>query len=93
MWIQDQNWDEHKDITSVNTRANILHETLQGKIKQFFPEKKSKLTTDDAPWCNDKVKKIKRIKCREYSKHRKSSKWLDLETKYKLALIQAKTKY
>ena len=73
----------------------MLHNTLEAKIKQFFPEKKSKHTTDDSPWCNDKVKKIKKkiLKCREYNKHRMSPKWLGLENKYKHALVQAKSKY
>ena len=93
LWIQEQTWDENKDTCSVNTKANLLHETLVTQVKLCFPEKTSKHTSDDAPWCNDKVKRLKRKKSREYNKHRRSQKWFDLEENYKLALNQAKRKY
>ena len=51
------------------------------------------MTSDDAPWCNNKVKRLKRLKCREYNKHRSSAKWVDLNNHYKIVLTEAKHKY
>ena len=39
------------------------------------------------------MKRLKRLKCREYNNHRSSIKWKDLNDKYKEALIQAKSQY
>ena len=52
------------------------------QVNKCFPEKQIQVTSDDSPWCTDKVKNLKRTKCREYNKHRKSSKWLELKDKY-----------
>ena len=51
------------------------------------------MTSDDSPCCNSKVKRLKRLKCCEYNKHRSSDKWRALDSKYKNCLSQAKTKF
>ena len=63
------------------------------QVNRCFPEKEIKMSSDDSPWCTEKVKKIKRIKCREYSKHRKSPKWLTLKVKYDNVIKEEKTKF
>ena len=59
----------------------------------MLPLKTIKVTSDDSPWCNNKVKTLKRLKCREFNKHRSSVKWKDLNDKYKEAFIHAKSQY
>ena len=39
------------------------------------------------------MKSLKRLKCREFNKHRSSVKWKDLNDRYKEALIHAKNQY
>ena len=52
-----------------------------------------KIRSDDSPWCNDRVKKLKRLKSRDFNKHRSSQKWNNLNETYKACLSQAKLKY
>ena len=93
MWLEEQNWECIENTHSVNAQTNLLLKTLTDQVNSFFPLKSSTHTTDDSPWCNDKVKRIKIIKCREYRKHRMSKKWADLDLKYKSVLGEAKEKY
>ena len=93
VWIQDKKWDQIKETQSVNIKVTLLHNELMDKVKECFPEKTLKITSDDSPWCNDKVKRLKRLKNREFNKHRSSDKWNKLNEKYKACLIQTKQKY
>ena len=78
---------------SVNEKINHFHNTLMNQVGDCFPIKNMKVTSDDSPWCNKKVKQIKRLKGHEFNKHRSSPKWFNLNTQYKSALVQAKKKY
>ena len=44
-------------------------------IKNFFPIKTHKVSSDDQPWITHKLKAQDRRKKRELNKHRKSEKW------------------
>ena len=72
---------------------NLLYKSISEKVDIFFPVKEKKFTSDDSPWCSEKVKQLKRLKGREYNKHRVSQKWKDLNDQYILAMISAKNKY
>ena len=93
LWIKERKWDHIKEASSIDTKVNILHNELINKVKDVFPEKTLKITSDDSPWCNDRVKKLKRLKSREFNKHRSSQKWNNLNETYKACLSQAKLKY
>ena len=93
VWIKSQKWDQIRGTPSVNAKVKILNNLVIEKVQELFPEKNTKMTSDDSPWVNDKVKKLKRLKTREYNKHRSSKKWSDLNMIYKLALIESKQKY
>ena len=59
-----------------------------GEVKQqvniCFPQKVINITSDDSPWCTEKVKVRKRLKEREYRKHRCSKKLFDINKNTKL---------
>ena len=63
------------------------------QVNMFLPEKNIKITSDDSPWCTDRIKQLKRLKCCEYSKHRKSSKWIEMNETYQKIIKQGKQKY
>ena len=42
------------------------------------------------PWYSENLSVLKRKRCREYAKHRKSEKYLSLEKAYKAAIYKAK---
>ena len=92
-WIKKHSWNTIVEIFLVDEKVEQLYALVNQKVDECFPQKTLKFTSDDSPWCNDKVKNLKRLKGREYNKHRASQKWLELDRKYKLALVQAKQKY
>ena len=67
-WIKSQKWKQNKLETSVNEKVNRLYKSILGEINICFPEKQKKFTSDDSPWCSEKVKKLKRLKERESQK-------------------------
>ena len=63
------------------------------KINEVLPVKTIKVSDDDQPWCNEEVKNTKRLKQREYKKHRRSDKYFILSKKYETSITKAKSKY
>ena len=63
------------------------------KLEEYLPVKKRKVCTVDQPFCTDEIKRIKRLKSREYNKHRRSIKWRDLNRRFKREVSSAKRKY
>ena len=63
------------------------------KIIDFLPLRDIKVSSDDQPWCNEEVKKNKRLKEREYKKHRKSQNYLALNIKYENSIAKAKSTF
>ena len=93
LWIKDQEWTQINETHDVDHKVELLTSSVMEKVRQFFPEKLTKVTSDDAPWCSPKVKKLKRLKGREFNKHRSSIKWANLDKLYKSSLQEAKQKY
>ena len=93
LWIQEQSWNQVEETHDINIKTSVLLNILNKQVNSCFPEKTVKLTSDDSPWCNNNVKRLKRQKCREYSKHRRSEKWFYLNEQYKTAQNNAKSKY
>ena len=71
-WLSDQVWIKVFDEESSHRKAEILQNLLVTKFEELFPEKIRKVANDDQPFINEKLKKMKRKKCREFHKHRRS---------------------
>ena len=93
VWIEAQDWEHVKESPTVDEKVDIMTNLLMKNIEKCFPQKEIKVTSDNAPWCNSKVRKLKRLKGREFNKHRSSVKWASLNKLYKLSLSEAKQKY
>ena len=63
---------------------------LLDKYHEFFPEKKVIISSDDQPFFTERLSRLKRRKCREYNKNRKSQKWETLNASYVTELSKAK---
>ena len=49
--------------------------------------------SENQPFFTEKLEKLKRRKCREFSENRKSKKFLDIQTIYRKELLDAKKVY
>ena len=92
-WLKKQTWKEVFNAVSVDEKSEILQNILLEKVEEFLPEKKVKISSDDQPFCTEKMKRLKRIKCREFSKNRSSEKWKSLDEKYSEEVDNAKKNY
>ena len=93
LWIDSQTWEDIEKAPTPNHKAKLLHEILMKKINELLPLKTIKISSDDQPWCSEEIKKIKRLKAREFKKHRMSTKWKALEDRYRISITQAKKLY
>jgi hypothetical protein len=80
----------HKQIISLGQVffappfMSVVFEQLVGKqLNQFCPEKEMKLSSQDKPFITGELKRIDRLKNREYSLRGKSEKYKNHENKYK----------
>ena len=55
--------------------------------------KSKAISSDDEPYFNEKLKIMKRRKCREYNKHRMSAKWHAMQSRYEFQLEKSKTEF
>ena len=92
LWIQNKQWKELEEAPTVDMKVKIFNQDIFTQLSICHPEKYIRVTSDDAPGCNNKVKNIKCFKCREYNKHRRSNKWIEMDKKYKVVVKQEKTK-
>ena len=92
-WFKLQTWGEILETKCVSKKAELLQSMVLSKVEQYLPVKHRKIAIDDQPWYTEELKKLKRRKCREYHKNRKSVKYLDLNSKYNKKLKLAKRRY
>ena len=74
-WLENEKWCEVASEESPHKKADIFQNTLLEKYLEFFPIVTRIISSDSQPFYNDKLARLKRIKSREYAKHRKSKKW------------------
>ena len=63
---------------------------------ETFPERTITISPDDQPFFNEQLRKLKRLRMREYNRHGRSEKYLKLRSnfdeKFKLELAKYKNK-
>ena len=76
-------WDRAFKDKNVNEKVQIFHECLRTNLDNYFPEKTTKMSSLDKDWMSPQLKQIHRAMQREYYKHRRSSKYKKLKSKFK----------
>ena len=88
--LEEFNWDFLAKEENVEVQLELFQETFYNLFDQCFPRKSKIITNKDEPFYNEKLKKLRKKKLREYNKHRKSEKYLSLNKLYKMELEKAK---
>ena len=78
---------------SPTEQAAELENILQDNLNLHFPLKTIKLGSEDKPWVNFELKKIHRLKSREYVKNGQSDKYKSLLKEFQLKYKTAAQKY
>ena len=89
-WLSVEKWDNVINEHSPNLKAENFQQQMLYKIDEFFPLKEKKVANDDQPFMTDKLKHLKRKKCRIYRKQRRSDEWKKLEEIYRKEIKRAK---
>ena len=92
-WLQSETWQELYKLETAHQKAEYFHSVLLEKLDLHLPEKIIKIEPNDEPWTNNEIKSIERRMKREYRKHKKSSKWKNLNTQYEEKYRNAKHAY
>ena len=90
-WLLKEKWDTVINENCPNLKAENFQAQMLRKIDEFFPLKEKKVADDDQPSFNEKLRRLKRKKCRIYRKQRKSEEWRRLEEIYRKEIKKAKT--
>ena len=67
-WIEAEDWGKVLEEKCAHKKADVFQTLFYNKYCQFFPEKTKYVSSDDQPFFNEKLKKLKRKKCSEYQK-------------------------
>ena len=51
-------------------------------LKETFPTKKILVSSEDRPWFNENLRKLKRLRQREYTRHGRSPKYLKIVSNF-----------
>ena len=87
-----ENWIETEDWSSIKSE-NSANRKIYSKFYEFFSQKIRKILSDDEPYFTEKLASLKRKKCRELNKNRRSKKWSILQSKYSYELDKAKKNF
>ena len=84
-WIENESWEGVIKEDDIDKKAENFQNVLLQKLDEFLPSKVRKICSVDQPFCTDEMTRLKRLKCREYQKNRKSLKWQNLNSQYRLS--------
>ena len=85
-----------KFVISQNSSTDSVQQfqdTLKSMVDDTFPKREIKICSDDKPYFTEKLRKLKRIRQREYHKHGRSDKYLELKENFEEKLRNEKEKY
>ena len=77
-WITAEKWDQISDNLSPSEQVAQFESLVGEKLDEFCPEEVMKLGSQDKPWVNLELKKLHRLRSREYIKKGQSAKYKDL---------------
>ena len=92
-WIEEQRWMEIYTCSDVHDKAVKFQKLLMDNYNKCFPVKSLKICDDDQPWVSKSLKKLDRLRKREFLKHKKSPKWESLNKSFQDKCKEEKQKY
>ena len=92
-WIEEQRWLDIYACPDVNAKAENFQKLLIKNFEKCFPVKTLKVCEDDQPWMSKSLKKLDRLRKREFYKNKKSEKWQKLNNHFHEKCKIEKQKY
>ena len=92
-WIVGETWDTISQDTSPTEQASQFEKILKERLDFFCPEKVMKIGPQDKLFITAELKRISRLKNREYIKNGKSEKYLTIKKKFDTKYKEEAQKY
>ena len=92
-WIGTEPWDYLESLPDVDSQLEHFTSSIFFMLNSVAPEKEVKISLDDPPWMNSRIKTIIRQRNREYDKLGKSAKWRKLLKRSKSMVSVAKKNF
>ena len=93
-WLVSQNWaDLAANEGGPDQKLDVFNQLIQTKFYEIFPEKVVKISNEDLPFIDWKLKQMKRKLMRVYKKEGKSDSYEILLTTYERQLRRASKEY
>ena len=89
-WFKCTNWDTIFQDKNMDEKAHDMMTLIKEKTDEYFPLKQRKIASDNQLFFTLNLATLKRKKQREYNKNRKSPRWKEMDSKYKIMLGKAK---
>ena len=82
-------WNVLNDFSSISDKMYFFQTTILGMFRECFPLKRKRIFTQNEPFMNDVILKLRRKKRREFHKHRMSEKYIQLDQRYRELLSKS----
>ena len=92
-WITAETWGGLSQCQTATELASSFEHLLKSNLDKFCPTKTTKISSQDKPYFNSELKKLHRLKSREYSKRGKTEKYKALKNEFNTKLKAAAQKY
>ena len=74
--LQEKDWSNVLNARTANEKADTFHNEIMSILDTIAPQKTRKISNNDQPWYTEQLKKIDRIRRREYQRNRRSQRYL-----------------
>ena len=81
-FLEASDWGFLRGFPSVNERMKAFHDELFRIFNHSFPVKRKGIYSESEPFMTDAILRLRRKRNREFNKHRKSSKYVQLDQRY-----------
>ena len=94
-WIESEScrWLNIYSSSDTHKKAQLFQESLTHAYERCFPIKSFRIRDDDCPWMTKSLKKLDRLRKREFYKNRKSPKWERLNAAFQAKSKEEKQRY
>ena len=94
-WIESEScqWTDIYTNRNTHEKAQAFQQALTQAYETCFPIKSFKISDDDCPWMSKSLKKLDRLRKREFYKNKKSHKWEKLNKAFQTKVNEEKQRY
>ena len=92
-WISTESWSHLQTGLDVDSQLDCFTSSVFMMLNTVAPEKEVKISLDDPPWMNTRIKTTIRQRNREFDKNDKTDKWRKLMKKCKSMVKKAKKNF